>query len=207
MQSLCKSIFVAAVIGVLSASCSCGEEVESFDLRQRLNDPIEYYVVLCARESDPWGAGHTFVVLIRKDKQRGKVNSTGFGFYPNADRVIVNLFVGRGKFSYESTRAASVEPRLLTHRLIFQVDHEAFEAAMATRDQWRSAGYDYNLLSRNCAHFGRAVCRALGLDVPPPNFGERPPQYVERLMSYDWGRPRIPERRQLRSDFVSTGNR
>ena len=148
------------------------ETVARVDRRSGLPESSDYYVVICARESEPWGTGHTFVVWVQQDKQTGEIHSQGFGFYPEVEKVIVRLFTGDGAVRDESTKSASVKPWLLTHRLIVHVDRREFEAG------------------RNCTHFGHDVARAIGLDAPDPEFGERPALYVGRLMTLNPGQRR-----------------
>ncbi|MCA9142202.1 MAG: hypothetical protein KDB05_05425 [Planctomycetales bacterium] len=144
--------------------------------------------MICARESEPWGTGHTFVVWVQQDKQSGQVHSQGFGFYPKIEKVIVRLFTGDGAVRDESTKSASIKPWLLTHRLIVQVDRAQFEEGLNVKDRWLGSGIDYHLLNRNCTHFGHAVMTAIQLGAPEPEFGERPATYLARLMALNLGR-------------------
>jgi hypothetical protein len=171
----------------LCLPCSA-ETVAHVDLRSGLPEPIEYYVVICARDSEPWGAGHTFVVWAQHDRRTGEVHSQGFGFYPEVEKVVVRLFLGNGAIRDESTKSASNKPWLLTHRLIVQLDRDAFEAGLNVKEQWAGSGVDYHLLNRNCTHFAYDVLKAIQPGTPGPELGERPSSYVSRLITLDLGR-------------------
>ena len=166
------------------------ETVARVDRRSGLPESSDYYVVICARESEPWGTGHTFVVWVQQDKQTGEIHSQGFGFYPEVEKVIVRLFTGDGAVRDESTKSASVKPWLLTHRLIVHVDRREFEAGLSVKQHWIGSRVEYHLLNRNCTHFGHDVARAIGLNAPDPEFGERPALYVGRLMTLNPGQRR-----------------
>lgn len=177
---------VAALLG-LCLPC-CADTVSRIDLRRRGTEPVEYYVVICARESERLGAGHTFVVWVQKDPRTGDIQSQAFGFYPEAERIAGRLFVGDGAIRDESTRSASVKPWLLTHRLIVQVNRDAFEAGLNVKERWVESGTGFQLLRRNCTHFAHDVMTAIQLSAPKPALGERPSMYVGRLMTLDLGR-------------------
>jgi hypothetical protein len=184
--------------------CSAGQAdiVSRVDLRNNYSDSTDFYVVICARESEPWGTGHTFVVWIQQDNRTGKVQSQGHGFYPEIERVVVRLFTGDGIVQNESTKASSVKPWLLTHRLIVQVDRETFKASLHAKDQWIGSGIDYHLFDRNCTHFAHDIMQAIQLGAPEPEYLERPGTYVGRLMTLNLGRcPANSER--LSATFVT----
>lgn len=180
----------------------CAETVSKVDIRRDPLGPIDYYVVICARESEPWGTGHTFVVWVQQDKQTGQIQSQGFGFYPEIEKVIIRLFTGDGAVRDESTKAASIKPSLLTHRLIVRVDRDQFENGLKVKDGWVGSGVDYHLLNRNCTHFGHAIMTAIQLNAPPPEFGERPATYLSRLMNLNLGRTDASNE-QLPATFVN----
>jgi hypothetical protein len=147
-------------------------------------EPIQRYVVLCARKSDPWGTGHSFVVWVTHDVRTNQTESRGFGFYPGAQRVLVNLAGGKGKLLDESSNHASIQPGLLTHRLIFRVDKRHFDSSWTAKQRWQEDRPNYNLFGRNCTHFAYHVGASLEVNPPKPNTGERPPSYFDRLMQY-----------------------
>lgn len=147
-------------------------------------EPIQRFVVLCARKSDPWGTGHSFVVWVTHDLNTNRTNSKGYGFYPGAQRVLVKLAGGKGQLLDESSSHASVKTGLLTHRLIFRVDKEHFDSSWSTKEEWEKAQPSYNLFARNCTHFAHRVGASLGFDPPKPITGERPPLYFERLVHF-----------------------
>ena len=185
MQLLRISIICALLTFIgLCLPCSA-EMVERIDLRSGLPAPIDYHVVICARESEPWGAGHTFIVWAQHDRRTGEIRSQGFGFYPEVEKVIVRLFTGNGAIRDKS---ASTKPWLLTHRLIIQLDRDAFEAGLRVKEQWAASDIDYHLLNRNCTHFAYDVMKAIQPGIPGPELGERPSAYVGRLMTLDLGR-------------------
>lgn len=177
---VCAYLLCACVPALVRA-----ETVMQVDLRATPRpEPIQRYVVLCARKSEPWGTGHSFVVWITHDHYANQTDSKGFGFYPGAQRVLVRLAGGKGQLLDESSNQASIKPGLLTHRLVFRVDKELFDSSWSAKQQWQEAQPHYNLFARNCTHFAHSVGTSLGLDPPKPNTGERPPFYFERLMRF-----------------------
>ncbi|MDA1053353.1 MAG: hypothetical protein O3C40_23130 [Planctomycetota bacterium] len=184
-----RIMYALVTLFALCLPCSA-DTVSRIDLRREGPEPIDYYVVICARESEPWGSGHTFVVWVQQDRRTGETHSQGFGFYPEVEKVIVRLFTGDGAVRDESTKSASIKPRLLTHRLIVRVDRDAFEAGLNVKEQWVESGVDYQLFRRNCTHFAHDVMRAIELGAPKPELGERPSSYVGRLMTLDLNRHR-----------------
>lgn len=186
-----RALIAFVVITVLGLCLPChADTVARVDLRSGIPEPNNYYIVLCARQSEPWGTGHTFVVWVRQDQETGEIHSQGFGFYPEVEKVIVRLFTGDGAVRDESTRSASVKPWLLTHRLVVQVDRSAFEAGLNVKERWVGSGVDYHLLKRNCTHFAYDVMKAIQLGAPAPELGERPSAYLGRLMTLNLGRNR-----------------
>jgi len=147
-------------------------------------EPIQRYVVLCARKSEPWGTGHSYVVWVTHDLRTNRTEAKGYGFYPGEQRVLVKLAGGKGKVIDESQNQASIKAGLLTHRLIFQVDAARFDRSWAAKESWEASTPNYNLLGKNCTHFTHRVGTSLGLAPPKPTIGERPPFYFERLMQF-----------------------
>ncbi len=191
MQNIVRTLTICATVTVLGFCLPCSADtVARVDLRSGTPEPSNFYVVICARESEPWGTGHTFVVWVQQDKVTGAVCSQGFGFYPEVEKVIVRLFTGDGAVRDESKRSASIKPWLLTHRLIVQVDRREFEAGLDVKERWVGSGVNYHLLNRNCTHFASDVMKAIKLGAPAPDFGERPSSYLGRLMKLDLGRNR-----------------
>jgi hypothetical protein len=181
---LARRIFYSAAI-LLAASCAptvYAEAVGRIDARKQPSDHVQYHVVLCARESGSGGSGHAFVVWIEHDQRSGRTQSAGYGFYPGYDRVVTRLFMGKGRIVDETTKAASTDPALLTHRLIVSVDRETFLASKEVKEKWEQSEYNFNLLGHNCNHFAYDVARDIGLAAPTPNRAERPPQFIGRLM-------------------------
>jgi len=179
-------ILIGALLLAASAALPAGAEtVMQVDLRaEHRPEPIQRYVVLCARKSESWGTGHSFVVWVTHDWQTNTTESKGYGFYPGAQRVLIKLAGGKGQLVDESSSLASVNSGLLTHRLIFLVDKERFESSWSAKEQWEEAQPNYNLFARNCTHFAHRVGVSLGLDPPKPITGERPPLYFDRLTQF-----------------------
>ncbi|HUG71191.1 MAG TPA: hypothetical protein VMM76_25805 [Pirellulaceae bacterium] len=190
MQNIRTSIncVFVAVLG-LCMPCSA-DTISRVDLRGRVSEPSNYYVVICARESERWGSGHTFVVWVQQNTETGESHSQGFGFYPEVEKVVTRLFRGNGALRDESGKSASIKPELLTHRLIVQVDRRDFEAGLDVKERWMGSGGAYHLIRRNCTHFAYEVMQAIGLGASEPRLGERPSLYVARLMTLDLGRSR-----------------
>lgn len=174
-------LFAAAV----AAPPARGETVLQVDLRENPRpEPIQRFVVLCARKSEPWGTGHSFVVWVTHDQNTNQTDSKGYGFYPGAQRVLVKLAGGKGQLLDESSNLASIKTGLLTHRLIFLVDKKDFDSSWSAKEQWEQRQPNYNLFGRNCTHFTHRVGASLGLDPPKPIAGERPPLYFDRLVQF-----------------------
>lgn len=168
----------------LSAPCLSAEVVTRKDFRTS-DEPGECYVIFCSRKSDPRGTGHSLVVWVERDPGGGPPRSQGFGFYPGADRVMLRLFWGTGLLTDEAQKAPSCRRELVTHRLVVRVDRATYDRALAVRDDWLAVPRDYHLVNHNCIHFAYAVARAVFDDPPSPDAGERPPQYIGRLMKLD----------------------
>lgn len=179
-------LFVCACLLAAGAALPArAETVMQVDLRETPRpDPIQRYVILCARKSEPWGTGHSFVVWVTHDLRTHQTDSKGFGFYPGAQRVLVKLAGGKGQLLDESSSEASTKADLLTHRLIFLVDKGRFDSSWSAKQHWEESRPHYNLFGRNCTHFAHSVGASLGLDPPRPITGERPPFYFERLMQF-----------------------
>lgn len=185
MQARTQILLCASFLAACAASPARAETVLHVDLCPASErTPIERFVVLCARKSEPWGTGHSFVVWVTHDLRTNQTDSKGYGFYPGAQRVLVKLAGGKGQLLDESSNHASIKPGLLTHRLIFRVDKERFDSSWSAKQQWHEATPNYNLLGRNCTHFTHRVGTSLGLDAPKPNTGERPPFYFDRLTQF-----------------------
>lgn len=177
-------MIASVVVALLGCGVPChAETVAQVDLSHAATEPVEYYVVLCARESRPWGTGHAFVVWVKRDRRTGAVDSRGFGFYPQAQRIVVQLFARNGAVHDESTMSESMEPSSLTHRLIMRLDRDTFEASWNVKERWTGSNGSYHLLNRNCTHFTSDVMRAIRPGIPAPAIGERPAAYVGRLMT------------------------
>ena len=185
MQARTQTLIWACLLAVCAASPACAETVLQVDLCESLEPtPVQHYVILCARRSEPWGTGHSFVVWLTHDLRTNQTASKGYGFYPGAQRVLVKLAGGKGRLLDESSNDASIKPGLLTHRLIFHVDKEQFDSSWSAKEAWHDAQPNYNLFARNCTHFTHRVGASLGLDPPKPTTGERPPFYFERLVQF-----------------------
>ncbi|MEX0818786.1 MAG: hypothetical protein WD070_04305, partial [Pirellulaceae bacterium] len=198
MQKLHPWITGASLLLLGLVGTPCGADtVSRVDLRSGSGEAVDYFVVICARESEPWGTGHTFVVWVQQEKRTGETHSQGFGFYPAVEKVVMRLFTGSGAIRDESTKSASIKPWLLTHRLIVHVDRGAFEASLRAKERWADSGVGYHLFRRNCTHFAHDIMQAIQLGAPQPTLGERPSSYVGRLMTLDLEQNRARFERQL----------
>lgn len=178
-------LIYACLLAAGTALPARAETVMQVDLRATPQpETVERFVVLCARKSEPWGTGHSFVVWVTHDPTTNRTDSKGYGFYPGAQRVLIKLAGGKGQLLDESNNEASIKTDLLTHRLIFRVDKQRFDSSWSAKQQWEEAQPSYKLLGRNCTHFAHRVGASLGLDPPKPITGERPPFYFDRLMQF-----------------------
>lgn len=183
MLARLNAIIVGILLAAGLAQPAVAEVVREFDLRKAAQDEVQYYVVLCARDSPAGGMGHAFVVWIEQDERTGNTRSMGYGFYPGASDAVLRLFIGKGKVIDEATKSSSVNPLLLTHRLIVRVDRDQYLASVAVKEKWERSARDFNLMARNCMHFVYDVDRAIGLSSPKPNLFEAPPRYFDRMMT------------------------
>ncbi len=170
------------LILLMTAVPAPAEVIESVDLSGSGDDDHRYYVVLCARRSEPWGAGHAFVVWAKHTGDGEVLDASGLGFYPNTKPRVVRFFGSRGEVVDESTNDASVKPTLLTHRLVCQVDRQTFIRSRSAVTEWNDASPDYHLFACNCKHFAYEIARSIGLEAPKPRIAERPPVYINRLI-------------------------
>jgi len=166
----------------MTAVPSAAEIIESLDLCGHHRDDHRYYVVLCARKSEPWGTGHAFVVWAERSADGEVLDASGLGFYPDAKPLIVRFFGIRGEIVDESTNDASVKPTLLTHRLICQVDRSTFLHSRSAATKWNQAEPNYRLFACNCKHFAYDIACSIGLEPPKPKAAESPPAYINRLI-------------------------
>lgn len=166
------------VLGVPAAA----QTVHRVDLRQNKDEQNAYYVMFCARKSQPWGPGHAFVVWIETEDQEHVVQIGGFGFYPEADEGLVRFFNGPGALVDESTKAASTNSGLITHRLVCRVDRATFARSLKVKRRWSATRHTYHILQRNCTHFAHEVAGSITLASPLPMRGERPPTYLGRMI-------------------------
>ena len=170
------------------------ETVREVDLRQEIaQEPHAYYIVLCARKSEGWGTGHSFVVWAETDREGQVLNLVPQGFYPKMNQALVHVFGGRGTVVDESTHAASMKQHLLTHRLVCRVDHATYVRSWNANRRWHGARHDYHLLTRNCTHYTHEIASSIGLAPPYPERGERPPVYLNRVMQTARGTRRTPD--------------
>ena len=196
---------LAIVFAVLAAACAARAEVVSrADLTTSTGGDADHFLVFCARNSEPWGTGHAFVVWIKQDRRTGAVDSAAYGYYPGMEKVILRLFTGAGIVVNETTKPVSIDPALLTHRFVVRVDREVYLKSMAQVEQWRDTSPNYNLLRRNCTHFAYDIGRSIGLDAPKPEVGEGPNSYLERVIASHT--PVAPVVDDTRSTEVSTAS-
>ncbi|MBL7036985.1 MAG: hypothetical protein ISR77_00075 [Pirellulaceae bacterium] len=178
----CPQFLGALFILAVTAVPTWAEVIECVNLSGASDDDHRYYVVLCARESIPWGPGHAFVVWLEQAADGQVLDATGLGFYPSERPLIVRFFGIRGEIVDESTREASVEPTLLTHRLVCQVDRPTLLRSRSALMKWHKAERNYRLLACNCKHFAYEIACAIGLKPPKPRVAERPPAYINRVI-------------------------
>ena len=181
-----RTVSVLFVLGF--ATTAWPEVVKTVDLRNQ-DVADDFYVILCARKSPSSGTGHAFIVWAQRDE--GSSRSMAYGFYPGMERVLIRLWMGKGRMVDEHTKQASTNPDLLTHRLIVRVDRETFLKSVAVKEEWERSGYGFNLISRNCLHFSREVGVSLGLNPPPPKIGERASGYLGRVIQRTGGQDAI----------------
>lgn len=178
----CPQFLGALFILAVTAVPNSAEVIECVDLSGNRNDDHRYYVMLCARKSEPWGPGHAFVIWLEQTADGQILDATGLGFYPSARPLIVRFFGIRGEIVDESTKEASVKPALLTHRLVCQVDRPMLLRSQSAAMEWHEAEHNYRLLARNCKHFACEIACAIGLKPPKPRVAECPPAYINRLI-------------------------
>lgn len=166
----------------MAAVPSSAEVIETVDLCRHHCDDHRYYVVLCARKSEPWGTGHAFVVWAKQTPDGRVFDASAQGFYPDERPALVRFFGIRGEIVDESTNDSSVKSSLLTHRLVCQVDRPTFLQSQSAATKWNDEEPNYRLFARNCKHFTYEIARAIGLDAPEPRVAERPPTYISRLI-------------------------
>lgn len=193
---------------LLAASPAPAEVIKRIDLCDDTATGDAYYVVICARKSaEWWGPGHAFVVWIRHDANEENARANAFGFYPKAEQNSLAKLIGAGAVIDESTKEASTEPSLLTHRYVVRVDCDTFLASQHAKDKW--ADSKFKILRHNCTHFVKDVAKRIGLNPPSPGFGESPSAYLGRLMAAAPARPiatNQPERIATRRSASATSS-
>lgn len=144
-------------------------------------DGNNYFVVFCSRLSDnpTTKPGHAFVVWGVEDNQNRRSVQSAYGFYPNPNDSFRALFqTVSGQIVNEANNPSPSS--LLTARLIVQVNRQPFTDSQGQIATWRTS--DYNLFSRNCIGFARAVAVCLGLFPPDIGTFQLPTSYLENLI-------------------------
>lgn len=164
-------LHVASVLFAITLAAATegtlADEVRTLDARNRTDaDGNNYYVVFCARDSGADGdkPGHAFVVWGIEDSQKRQSVQRPFGFYPEVDKekfALLPISLPGQIVDEQLDKKTREKLKFITHRLIVQVNREAYRDSQKLIEKWRTE--DYNLYRKNCIAFVADVANRTGL--------------------------------------------
>jgi hypothetical protein len=140
----------------------------------------KFYVIFAARGGSI--TGHAFVMWGVEDSIRKRSTIRAFGLYPESDQNACQSAFGKiaGTIVDESANHGIAD---ITDELIIQVDENYFERSQQIARHWECK-HEFELLSRDCVEFVRAVGNSLYLEMPRRTILQMVPRaYVRALMA------------------------
>ena len=140
----------------------------------------KFYVIFAARGGS--ATGHAFVMWGLEDSVRKRSTIRAFGLYPERDQNACRSAFGKiaGTIVDESVNHGIAD---ITDELIVQVDESYFNLSQQIARHW-DCKHEFELLSRDCVEFVRAVGNSLYLEMPRRTIMQMTPRaYVRALMA------------------------
>lgn len=155
------------------------EIIRHLDLRT-MSEVNTHYIVFAARTGtgSTGKPGHAFVVWGKEDSGNSISLQKGYGLYPDDTTSALKVIFGTvpGNFANEALKSSSS----FTARLITKVNQNTFKKSQEVIDEWKTS--DYNLYTKNCINFCRAVALRIELFPPPIGLFQLPDEYLKELI-------------------------
>src|SRR5258708_1189433 len=140
----------------------------------------KFYVIFAARGGS--ATGHAFVMWGVEDSVRKRSTIRSFGLYPETDQNACRSAFGKiaGTIVDESVNHSIAH---ITDELIVQVDENYFDLSLKLAKGWECK-HEFELLSRDCVEFVRAIGNSLYLEMPRRTILQMTPRaYIRALMA------------------------
>jgi hypothetical protein len=140
----------------------------------------KFYVIFAARGGS--ATGHAFVMWGVEDSVQKRSTIRAFGLYPESDQNACRSAFGRiaGTIVDESVNHSMID---ITDELIVKVDENYFDRSLQIARHWECK-HEFELLSRDCVEFVRAVGNSLYIEMPRRTILQMAPRaYVRALMA------------------------
>lgn len=139
--------------------------------------PRHWVVILARPAGEGSTAGHAFIEFGYEDEQAQATKFEAWGFYPSTGDKSFTRVPGT---MVDDVKSGSLAAR--TVLVSVAVTKEAFQAAMAAKEAWRTQPPEYHLFTeKNCIDFSDSVARAIGLKTPDRSLLQFPVDYVKAL--------------------------
>jgi hypothetical protein len=169
-------------LGLLLGACLLplsAQTIKTLDLSTTALNK-RFYVIFAARGGS--FTGHAFVMWGLEDSVRKRSTIRAFGLYPESDQNACQSAFGKiaGTIVDESVNHGIAD---ITDELIVQVDESYFDRSQQIARHWECK-HEFELLSRDCVEFVRAVGNSLYLEMPRRTILQMAPRaYVRALMA------------------------
>lgn len=158
-------LFVASLLNLMPRWASAEKpKVRRIDNRHTVDsDGSAFYVIFCARTSGGQSGlpGHGFVIWGAEDSAQRMSSNAAYGFYPAeaGTKMVFGTVPGalRDEFINPKETMDSV-----VSMLYVRVNRDDFDASRNVYKNWETT--DYNLYSRNCISFAKAVADGMHLN-------------------------------------------
>jgi hypothetical protein len=139
--------------------------------------PRHWVVFLARPVGEGSTAGHAFIEFGYEDEHARATKFEAWGFYPSTGDKGFDRVPGA---IVDDVKSGSLAARTVI--VSVAVTPEAFQAAMAAKQAWRTRPPEYHLFTeKNCIDFVDVVARAIGLETPDRSALQFPVDYVKVL--------------------------
>src|SRR5260370_5223901 len=156
------------------------QTIKTLDLSTTTSNSQKFYVIFAARGGS--ATGHAFVMWGVEDSVRKRSPIRSFGLYPETDQNACRSAFGKiaGTIVDESVNHSIAD---ITDELIVQVDENYFDLSLKLAKGWECK-HEFELLSRDCVEFVRAIGNSLYLEMPRRTILQMTPRaYIRALMA------------------------